>query len=56
VISERERKLKERDEQDGEILLDEQFERQVPANAFYFIGMIIACFLITMLILVVVAG
>lgn len=56
MISEHERKLKEQDEKDGEILLDEQFERQVPANALYFVGMIVGCFVITILILVAVTG
>ncbi len=42
-------------ERDADTLLDEQWEKQLPANAFYFLGTLIVCFLIVILFLVALA-
>jgi hypothetical protein len=49
------RQLMAEHEKDADILLDEQWEKQLPANALYFVGTLVVCFLIVMLFLVALA-
>lgn len=40
---------------DADVILDEEWQQQLPGNALYFIGVLVVCFVIVMLLLVAIA-
>ncbi|HET8570524.1 MAG TPA: hypothetical protein VFN14_01390 [Candidatus Limnocylindria bacterium] len=55
MITERERRLMDDHKKDADVILDEEWQQQLPGNALYFIGVLVVCFVIVMLLLVAIA-
>lgn len=55
MITERERQLMDDHKRDADIILDEEWQQQVPGNALYFVGTLVVCFIIVMLLLIIFA-
>lgn len=52
MISDRQRELMDEHEKQADVILNEEWEKQIPANAFYFVGTLVLCFVIVLVLLV----
>jgi hypothetical protein len=55
VISKHGRELMDEHKKTADMILDEEWEKEIPANAFYFLGVIAVSFVIVVLLLILVA-
>lgn len=55
MITDRQRELMEEHKKASDVILNEEWEKEIPANALYFVGVIVLCFVIVLLLLVIFA-
>ena len=55
MITDRQRQLMKEHQEQADVILDEEWEKQLPANAFYFFGALVLCFVIVLALLMIFA-
>ena len=55
MITDRQWELMDEHKKAADRILNEEWEKEIPANALYFVGVIVLCFVIVLLLLVIFA-
>ncbi len=55
MITDRQRQIMDEHKKAADVILNEEWEKQIPANALYFVGVLVLCFLIVLGLLAIFA-